>query len=160
MLLKHPVIQVCKSGLILCAPSGFGSNGTSIPDILPIKREGPWSTHSIAHDAGYCLGVGWRIDYHNLHKVRLEREDVDGAWVEGHTCKRYTDKAGDLETRYHKAGIYIGGARSWMHYRENEKSLRHAGEVYNLTVRAEAEVWDFLTLGVKSLEDGQGFAVV
>jgi hypothetical protein len=47
-----------------------------------------------------------------------------------------------------------------MHYRENEKSLRHAGEVYNLTVRAEAEVWDFLTLGVKSLEDGQGFAVV
>ncbi len=160
MLLKHPVIRVTEDGTIICGPSGFGSNGTSIHSILPIDREGPWSTESIPHDAGYALQIGFRLEQETLIRVPLTRQMVDDAWVQGHTHKRHTEPAGKGITCIHAAGIRTFGFAAWNKYQRDLHSLKHAGEISVLVMRAEAEVWDFLTRGVKSLEDSHGFAVV
>jgi hypothetical protein len=157
--LAAPVVQVTIDGLILCAPAGFGSDGTSIPEWLPIRREGEWSTGSLVHDAGYCLGHGFRLlAWGGLDCVRVTRAQVDESWRQAHYVKRYTQPCADRVTAAHYAGIRAAGWARWRRYRADSANEHHEA-VGRLLTAAERAVWRLLTEGVASVEGPDGYAL-
>jgi hypothetical protein len=153
------VVQVCVDGLILCCPPLFSSDGTSIPEWLPIAKEGPWSTASLVHDGTFCTGTGWRLMQNGgLECMHITRKQADEAWRQGHYTKRYTAAAGPKTTAAHWAAVHAFDARRWWQYRRDQHSEQHKDRVAALIRAGESCVWRLLTEGVASVEDNAGYA--
>jgi len=149
VVLLEPIIQVTTWGPILCAPGWDGDDppwteGTSIPELLPIRREGPWTVGSYIHDLSYAMGICWEIHNGCLHERELTRDECDRAWAEGHYVKRDTDKAGPVITAIHYRGLRLGSWAAWNHYRADE--TEHAARLRLLRGTAGRSVERFLTM--------------
>jgi hypothetical protein len=157
-IIISPIVQVCLNGLILACAEKFGTDGTSIPEWLPIKKEGPWSTGSHVHDCTFCTALGWELtETGGLHCRRVSRAEADEAWRQGHFVKRHTKAAGSFLTEAHHDMLHAFSWKAWHGYEKNRKG-NHAEEVSAIGRRCERAVWKLLTEGVGAVEDEHGFA--
>jgi hypothetical protein len=146
--------------MILAAPAGFWTDFTSINELLPLRKEGEWSTGSTVHDATYATGACWRLEAGVLVRGRVRESDADNAWAEAHRAKRFTARAGKTLTLIHLAGLRAGSSGPWHKYRRDETRPEHAARVAALTDAAEAAVRLLLSAGPGALEDARGFALL
>lgn len=157
VVVVSPIVQVCADGLCLAACAGFGSNMTSIPEWLPIAREGPWSTASVIHDCTFCTGHGWRLNPQTgaIEFVSVSRDLADEAWRQGHLFKRHTEPSTEACARVHWAGLHAFSARAWAKY-EADRRNAHRAAVAGLTVACERAVARLLLDGPSAVEDLHG----
>lgn len=159
MVVASPIVQVCLDGLILACAAGFGTDGTSIPEVLPVAKKGPWSTASHIHDCTFCTAAGWRATTSGaLMRVHVTRDQADEAWRQGHFVKRHTRAAGPAVTAAHHCCLHMASWRAWRRY-ERDRKGKHAAEVAAIVERCEVAVWRLLTEGVSAVEGPEGFAL-
>ena len=154
-----PIVQVCLSGLILACADEFGTDGTSIPEWLPIRKEGPWSTGSHVHDCTFCTSLGWELtETGGLRCRHVSRDEADEAWRQGHYVKRHTKMAGSTITAAHFNALHAFSWKPWRSYAKDRKG-KYAEEVARIGLKCERAVWRLLTEGAGAIEDERGFAL-
>jgi len=147
----EPIIQVTTFGVILCCPGWKDwpdppwSEGTSVSELLPMRKEGPWTTGSYVHDLAFAMGICWELRGGCLIERVLKLEEADRAWAEGHWVKRETAKASRLCTALHYRGLRLGSWAAWNHYRANE--AKNADRLCVLRGVAGEAVDRFVTMG-------------